>query len=271
MTRNLRHPGRTERMHRGAAQSNDSAAHKWFAAMLAAALAALATSTANANLLANGNLDQTYQQEIVPGFFLPKPALWVNEGFRNNTGPYEDELSSEPWAGPAPTPVTVDDYGVFFKPFTGNLDTGDLANARLYQDVPGTPGLTYVLSGWAGAEPNYSGLIPGSPTESLFSIQFFDAASSPLGGAVLDLAAAGLGTPNGEPFSYKQYTLSATAPAGTANIRVMVSMVNAYANPAGGGQAFVVDDFELSPIPEPSALALLGAGLLAFLGIRRRP
>jgi hypothetical protein len=270
MTRNLRHAGLTERLHRGTFRLNRSVAHKWFAGMLVAAVAGLATCTSNANLLSNGNLDQTYQQEIVPGFFLPKPALWINDGFRNNTGPYEDELSSEPWAGPAPTPVTVDDYGVFFKPFTGNLGTGDLAHGRLYQDVPGTPGLTYVLTGWAGAEPNYSGLIPNSPTKSLFSIEFFDAASSFLGGAVLDLAAAGLGTPNGQPFSYNQYSLSATAPGGTASVRVMISMVNAYANPLGGGQAFVVDDFELSAIPEPTTAALLGMGLLAFAAMRRR-
>jgi len=63
------------------------------------------TGVAQADLLSNGNLDQTYQQEIVPGFFLPKPLDWVNEGFRTISGPYEDEMSSEPWAGPAPTPV----------------------------------------------------------------------------------------------------------------------------------------------------------------------
>src|SRR5258705_12793559 len=74
--------------------------------------------------LNNGNLDTTYQQEIVPSFFLPKPTIWQNIGFRTITGPYEDEMSSEPWAGPAPTPVTTDgigadDWGVFFKPFSG--------------------------------------------------------------------------------------------------------------------------------------------------------
>src|SRR5262245_56397811 len=41
-----------------------------------------------AELLSNGNLDQTYQQEIVPGFFLPKPDLWINVGTRSISGPY---------------------------------------------------------------------------------------------------------------------------------------------------------------------------------------
>ena len=118
-----------------------------------------ATSAHAQNLLANGTLDVTYDQEIVPGFSLPKPANWVNAGSRAITGPYEDEMSSEPWAGPAPTPVTTggvagDDWGVFFKPFSGNATDG-AATGHLYQDVPATVGARYKLTGWAGAEANF--------------------------------------------------------------------------------------------------------------------
>src|SRR6185369_10645422 len=56
----------------------------------------------------NGNLDRTHAVEIVPGFFLPQPNGWINNAFRTVTGPYFDDLSSEPWAGPAPTPETTD-------------------------------------------------------------------------------------------------------------------------------------------------------------------
>jgi hypothetical protein len=38
----------------------------------------------------------------------------------------------------------------------------------------------------------------------------------------------------------------ATAPAGTVSVRARASMIGAMANPAGGGQAFVVDDFTLA-------------------------
>ena len=113
----------------------------------------------------NGNLDRTYAQEInppAPGFFLPKPTIWQNTGSRTITGAYEDEMSSEPWAGPAPTPVTTDgllnsappagcdgpDCAVFFKAFSGN-GTDGAATGNLYQDNPATPGLTYVMTGWA--------------------------------------------------------------------------------------------------------------------------
>ena len=238
------------------------------AALLAGGFMAATMGSAQADLLTNGNLDNTYQQEIVPGFFLPKPANWVNVGTRTGTGPYEDEMSSEPWAGPAPTPVTPSDMGVFFKPFTGTLATGNLATGRLYQDLPGAGGVLYTLTGWAGAEANYSGLIPGTVTRSLMGLSFYDGGGGLLGASVLDLQAAGLGVPNGEAFNYRQFSVSGLAPAGTATVRAEIAMIDAYANPAGGGQAFVVDDFVL--IPEPSTFGLAGLGLALLTMFRRR-
>jgi len=244
---------------------------------------ALWSTAANGQILIggslnNGNLDRTHATEIVPGFFLPKPDIWVYQGTRSITGPYNDGLSSEAWAGPAPTPVTTDgllngpppdgydgpDGGVFFKAFSGNATDGS-ATIDLYQDNPATPGSLYTLTGWAGAEANYMA------TASVFALDFLDAGGNPIaGGATLDLVAAGLFTANGQPFNYKQYTLSALAPAGAVSVRARVSMIDGLANPLGGGQAFVVDDFELSAVPEPSAVALAGLGLFGLLASRRR-
>jgi hypothetical protein len=223
----------------------------------------------------NGNLDRTHAVEIVPGFFLPQPNVWINNAFRLVSGPYFDDLSSEPWAGPAPTPVTTDgnlngpppdgfggpDGGVFFKAFSGGGANGP-ATGHLFQDVAATPGLTYTMSGWAGAEANYLA------TSTLFAIDFLDGGNNVIGGTALDLVVAGLFVPNGEPFNYKNYTLSATAPAGTVNVRTRISMIGGINNPSGGGQAFVVDDIVLV-VPEPSVGALTALGLAGLLAFRR--
>jgi hypothetical protein len=224
-----------------------------------------------APLLINGNLDVTEAVEIMPDFYLPKPTNWVHEGFLANAGAYEGELTSEAWAGPDPTPVSADglggfppgcgglDCGVFFKPFSGNAVDG-AATGHLYQDVPGVAGRTYTFSGWAGGEAN---AVAGLE----FALDFFDGGSTLISSATLDVVAAGLFVPNGESFNYKPYSLQAVAPAGTATVRARVSMLGGMANADGGGQAIVVDDFDLSDdvrdVPEPAVLALVGAGLLA--------
>ena len=135
------------------------------------------------------------------------------------------------------------------------------------QDNPGIPGKEYKLTGWAGAEAN---VLMG---DAVFALEFLDGGGIeiPASGAELSLLPT-LFVDNGEPFDYKQYTLSAIAPAGTVFVRARVSMIDAIANPAGGGQAFVVDDFTLEVVPEPSsvALALVGALVLFGIGLRRR-
>ncbi len=211
-------------------------------------------------------------------FFLPQPDDWVAVGTRAISGPYNDELSSEPWAGPAPTPVTTDgllnpplpigcsgpDCGVFFKAFTGNAVDGAMT-ADLYQDVPATAGLEYQLTGWAGAEANLD--VAGA----VFALDFFSGGGLPLGSATLDLLPS-LFVVNGESFNYKQYTLSAVAPLGTTTVRARVSLIDGLSNPMGGGQAFVVDDFTLdtTQVPEPATGALMGLAVTYLARVRRR-
>jgi hypothetical protein len=235
------------------------------------------SAVANAQLiiggsLKNGDLDATIASEInppAPGFFLPKPTVWQNTGSRTLTGPYEDEMSSEPWAGPAPTPVTANgnglpgpdgcsglDCAVFFKAFSGNTANGP-ATGTLFQDNPASPGLQYAFAGWAGAEANFLA------ASANFGIDFLNAGNAVIGGASLNLLTNGLLTPNGQSFNYKKYTVKATAPAGTATIRVSAGFVDGIPNPLGGGQAFVVDDFTLAVVPEPTSLML---GLIAVFG-----
>jgi hypothetical protein len=242
------------------------------------AIVASASSAANGqNLLTNGTLDDTYAQLITGTFFLPKPNNWVNEGTRVLTGPYEDEMSSEPWAGPAPTPVTAEgtglpgpdgcgtnnfDCAVFFKGFSGNTANGP-ATGHLYQDNPATPGLRYILTGWAGAEANFLA------TGAEIALEFLDAGDSVIGGSVINLLPT-LYVDNGEPFDYKQYTANAVAPLGTVEVRARASMIGGTPNPLGGGQAFVVDDFSLTAVPEPATALLVMFGAIGCGLIRRR-
>jgi len=221
-------------------------------------LGLLTSGVAGADLLSNGNLDAT---SIGPQT-LATPTSWSVNAFKRVSGPFTDGCSSEGFANFG----TVGGSGLFFKPFQGSL--ADALTVNFYQDRPATPGLTYTFSGWAGAEANYSGLIAGSITRSVFSIDFLNGANTVIGSASLDLAANGLGAVNGNPFGYKEYSLTATAPAGTVAIRAGASMIDAYGNPAGGAQAFVVDAFALQ-VPEPSVFALIGLGIAGLMVCRR--
>jgi hypothetical protein len=206
----------------------------------------------------NGNLDRTYAQEVSPGFFLPKPQVWFNTGTLVIAGPTENELSSEPWAGPLPTPLTSDgnlnppppdgcdgpDCGVFFKPFNGNLTDGAL-NAHLYQDLAAAPGASYLLTAWIGGDTNV--LANGAE----LALEFLDAGHTliPGSGHVVNLLPT-LSVPNGALYNYKLYAAIADAPGGTFGVRARVSILLGLSNPGGGPQAFVVDDVILVGIDD---------------------
>lgn len=249
---------------------------KLLSLMLAVGIVSCASNISKAQIIGgsvnNGYLDETMLVVIDPnsGFSLPHPAVWTYEGTRANTGPFADGLSSEPWAGPAPTPVTTGgnadpcnggDCGVFFKAFTGDNDPNGNGptTVHLYQDHPAVPGREYRLTGWAGAESGFT----ASGAE--IALEFLDGGGGVIGGQVIDLLPT-LFISNGEAFNYKKYAAVSTAPGGTVEVRARASMIDGVAG--SGGQAFVVDDFSL--IPEPSTILLAGLGLAGMLGWRRK-
>jgi hypothetical protein len=218
---------------------------------------------AQPELLSNPDLDATSVSTMV----LPTPTGWDAAATRAITGPDNDGMSSEGFANvlqPAGS-------GLFFKPFRGDVTNGDIT-ASLTQTVPGTPGLPYTLRGWAGAGDAYIGLT--DPTvSSLFRIDFLNAGATLISSATLDLRGAGLGvgppTPPATGFHYHLFQLTALAPAGTAFVRAGAHMIDAFGNPAGGDQAFVVDSFSLK-VPEPGSFGLVCVSALALMSRRRK-
>jgi hypothetical protein len=152
--------------------------------------------------------------------------------------------------GPPPEGFGGPDGGVFYKAFTGNNTTDGPATVHLSQTFAATPGLTYLLTGWAGAEANFLGT-------GEFAIDFLNGGGGLISSAALNLNAAGLFVVNGQPFNYKEYQVQGVAPAGTTSVRARTSLLNGLSNPAGGGQAFVVDDFTFQAVPEPAAIGVL--------------
>lgn len=247
-------------------------------------------SSANGEVIIGGALNNGYLDDAVavqnttganPAAFIPQPAVWTYEGTTLIGGQWVDGVTVEGFAGVAPTPQTTGalgdpprpdgcsnnpgtaDCGAFFKSFSGTTVRGPLT-VHLYQDHPATPGWKYTLTGWAGAGPAHL-----SASNEL-ALEFLDAGGNliPLSGDINPMAE--LFVDNGQPFDYKEYTVTATAPLNAAEVRARVSMIGGQSNPAGGDQAFVVDDITLTAVPEPSTLLLAAISLFGILALRRR-
>jgi hypothetical protein len=196
----------------------------------------------------------------------PDPP-WVVNAARGGVGGYNDGAASEAFAD-----VDGGGFGLFYKAFTGNPPwdpTAGSVDADIYQDIPGTPGMKYILTGWWGSEPNWSGHVtPGSNAE--FALDYFDGGGGHIGSSILDLEpglAANLG--NGNPLNYAEFMVMGVAPAGTATVRARGSMIDGVFN-QDPGQALVTDFWSLECIPEPASVMLVGLAVAGLAGFRRR-
>jgi MYXO-CTERM domain-containing protein len=197
-------------------------------------------------------------------------APWVFTASRGANLAFDDGATSEAFAD-----HDGGGFGLFFKAFVGNPPwdpTAGSVDAHIYQDVAGTPGTTYTLTGWWGAEDNYSGLhTPGA--NAIFALDFLTGGGGLIGSTELDLEAAGLGDPSLAGFNYEQFVIMAVAPAGTVTVRARGSMLDGvfFLDP---GQALVTDQWSLTarstPTPEPGTALMGGLAALALLGSARR-
>jgi hypothetical protein len=205
-----------------------------------------------ANLLTNGDLDADLGAPI-PG--------WTLDESKTFSGPTTDLITTEPWI--EITPITNGggdaDRGGFVKAFQGNATTGDLATLHMYQDVAGSAGQKYVLTGMIGAGANYSGLLVGA-TQTLLAIDFDsdnDPSNGVLSSAITDVQAGGLAAGGCCEFGAQQFMAMGVAPAGTSVVRARFSAIDMFGTMNPDPAAFV-DDFSLTAVPEPATLSLLG-------------
>jgi hypothetical protein len=259
--------------------------------MLAVAFAMPAAAQAQ-NLLVNGNLnDQTQIGD--PAFYYTTPTGW---SISTNPQSFPQPGNPNPPIVRYPTfPATYADRlaagnGVVFNSTEGNFPGFPdvlTVDGDLTQVVPGTPGLIYRMSGYAYFEGGYAGgvdvLAPTAPaprggqpslTDTFFALEFLDSLNAVLPGSVqIELKAAGqVNNPDitETTRNWLQHVLTATAPAGTASVRVRASMVDGEFNVDLPHQAAWIDDFSLTVVPEPSTSAMALAGLFVLRARRRR-
>ena len=155
--------------------------------------------------------------------------------------------------------------GVWFRSFEGNQGgSGEpLAQAVLIQSVIAPSDGDYVLDFVAGREANF------------IAREFDVTLSTNTGSSTVDLLTAAIpdgnlggaasGNPGGTPFS-----ITLTGVTAGQLLSVNAVMLDGEDSQIPGGQSAFLDSFELNLVPEPASASLLGLGLLALLGIRRR-
>ncbi|MEO0532175.1 MAG: dockerin type I domain-containing protein [Planctomycetota bacterium] len=139
-------------------------------------------------------------------------------------------------AGFANNPDSGGSNGVWVRPFIDGI------GATVQQTVAGSAGSEYTFSAAARWEVNYFGDGITDENETLIELAFLDEGGAVIDSAVLDLRDDGKIADN----EWSTHSVSATAPAGTVDVRVagiVNNLTNNEENP--GGQSAFWDDFSL--------------------------
>jgi hypothetical protein len=133
------------------------------------------------------------------------------------------------------------------------------AAAGVYQIVSGSAGLTYNLSVESCAQNWWW-------PDGYMSLIFLDSANDILGQQNLDVTTGITGYDQGS--AWQNYSVSATAPAGTTQVKA--EFVGDYNSSSGGGGTVFFDNADLTAVPEPSTWGLVAGGSMLLLGMRRK-
>lgn len=150
----------------------------------------------------------------------------------------------------ANNPATGGVNGIWISPFLVSAQGG---SGTVAQTVPGTAGVEYTFSAGARWETNFFG-DTGTMDENkaVIELAFLDGAGEVIGSSVLDLRDDGK---TSAANSWTTHSVTATAPAGTVDVRVAGIISNLTNNSAGGAQSAFWDDFSLTAATSPEFLA----------------
>jgi hypothetical protein len=163
----------------------------------------------------------------------------------------------------------------WLRPFAGNqgsfMGQDVLNEAGISQTVAAQAGETYTFKGWSRFEPNYSGgldTVDGNPslTTTTWNLDFLNSGGSVIGGASpfnvrTDREAQSiLGIANDD--QWREHTLMATAPIGTASVRVTAGGYNMVSNDTNTNtQSAMFDTFSLRGAAAPGTELLSNPNL----------
>ncbi|QDV74369.1 hypothetical protein [Botrimarina mediterranea] len=189
------------------------------------------TAAPTTQLLENANLN------ILPEVPPTAEERLVEAGWEFIENP--EGVNSLAAAGFANNPATGGTNGIWVRPFVADADS-----ASIQQSVAGVAGTEYMFTASSRWEVNFYNA-GGDENQMLLELAFLDSEGVVIDSSTLDLRAAGQTADN----NWHTHSLSATAPAGTVDVRVAGITNNITANPDTGTTVSAFwDDFSLMAV-----------------------
>jgi hypothetical protein len=200
---------------------------------------------------------------LVVGSALPASAALVNPGFELDDASAGDVNPTTGWGSGFNANFTSNDFAhtgtqslKVFGPFF------QFGGAGTTQAQPAVPGVSYTASGFIFSPSNDA--INGT-NFAVVKVEFLDLSNNVIGAAESPQfnLSSGLDT-------WVSRSATGVAPLGTVNAQIVLVHVQLN-NPVSGGAVFFDDtDLAITPIPEPTGVAVAGFAGASLLAARRR-